>query len=94
MATSEPAGDDALRERAIRNLRRRSGFYRHLVVYLLVNALLVVVWAAGSASFFWPIFTIVGWGIAVAFHAWKVFGTAPSDEARIRAEIDRMRKRS
>lgn len=45
----------------------------HLFVYLAVNALLIVVnfvATPGTIWFFWP---LVGWGIGLAFHAWKVY---------------------
>jgi class 3 adenylate cyclase len=41
----------------------------HLTVYLLVNVLLIGVWAASGGGYFWPIWPILGWGIGVAAHA-------------------------
>jgi hypothetical protein len=40
--------------------------------YLLVNALLIAIWAVTGAGYFWPIFPLVGWGIGVARN---LFGT-------------------
>lgn len=33
--------------------------------YLAVNAMLVVIWAATGAGYFWPIWPILGWGIGL-----------------------------
>jgi class 3 adenylate cyclase len=44
-------------------------FRGHLTGYLLVNLMLIGIWAASGAGYFWPIWPILGWGLAVAFHA-------------------------
>ena len=41
----------------------------HLTIYLLVNVLLIGVWAASGGGYFWPVWPILGWGIGVAGHA-------------------------
>jgi class 3 adenylate cyclase len=46
----------------------------HLTVYLLVNVLLIGVWAASGGGYFWPIWPILGWGIGVAAHAAPLVG--------------------
>ncbi len=51
------------------------GFYTHLVVYVLVNSFLFLLNIIGSPDklwFFWP---LLGWGIAIALHALRVFGS-------------------
>ncbi|HEY2723139.1 MAG TPA: 2TM domain-containing protein [Pseudonocardiaceae bacterium] len=84
--------DDDLRGRAVKRLQRRRDFGRHLVIYLLVNAFLVVIWAVTGAGFFWPIFPIVGWGIGVVFNAWDIYQVDRPDEDRIRREMERMQR--
>jgi hypothetical protein len=54
-------------------------FYRHLLSYAGVNTLMIVLWLIASAwvgrlLFFWPIWTLLGWGLAVGSHAIRVFG--------------------
>lgn len=54
-------------------------FYRHLISYTCVNAFMILVWgfaslAAGRTLFFWPVWTLLGWGIALGSHAIRVFG--------------------
>jgi class 3 adenylate cyclase len=41
----------------------------HLTFYLLVNVLLIGIWAASGGGYFWPVWPILGWGIGVACHA-------------------------
>lgn len=43
-------------------------FKIHLTLYLLVNTFLIAIWAAGGVGSFWPIWPILGWGIALALH--------------------------
>jgi class 3 adenylate cyclase len=52
--------------------RRRSGleisFRIHLTIYIVVNVLLIALWAASGGGYFWPVWPILGWGIGVAGH--------------------------
>jgi class 3 adenylate cyclase len=41
----------------------------HLTTYVLVNVLLIGIWAASGGGYFWPIWPILGWGIGVGCHA-------------------------
>ena len=53
--------------------RRRSGLETsvriHFTTYLLVNLMLIGIWAASGGGYFWPIWPILGWGIGVGCHA-------------------------
>jgi hypothetical protein len=80
-----------LRARALRRLQDRRGLMAHGLAYLSVNVLLVAVWVATGAGFFWPVFPLFGWGIGLAFHAWSVFWPEPG-EAQVDREIDRIRQ--
>ena len=84
-----PSNED-LRDEAIKSLKAKREFKAHLLAYVLVNTLLIVIWAVSGVGFFWPIFPLLGWGIGIAFHAWDVYGSRPSEE-KIRREIDRLR---
>jgi class 3 adenylate cyclase len=46
----------------------RHSFKTHLTFYVLVNILLIGIWAASGGGYFWPVWPILGWGIAVAAH--------------------------
>lgn len=91
-----PGGEEeALRDRAIRRLKKKRDFQAHLVIYVLVNAFLVVIWAVtGTDHFFWPIFIMVGWGIAVVMNAWDVYRSEEPNEEQIRREMGRMKRAS
>ena len=48
---------------------RRAGLRAHGRSFLLVNLLLIAVWAATGAGYFWPIWPLLGWGIGLGSHA-------------------------
>jgi hypothetical protein len=83
--------EEQLREQAVKRLNKKRDFRTHLLMYVLVNAMLVVIWAVTDSDFFWPIFPILGWGIGVAANAWDVYGRKPITEDEIRQEADRLR---
>jgi len=92
--TPRTIDDESLRDRAIRRLKKQSDFKIHLMIYLLVNAFLVVVWATTGADFFWPAFPIAGWGIGVVANAWDAYSREFPSESQIDAEMDRLRHAS
>lgn len=53
-------------KKRIRALRE---FYQSLVIYGLVNAGLIIVWAVSGGGYFWPIWVIVGWGLGLGISA-------------------------
>jgi hypothetical protein len=71
--------DEELYELARRRVEEKSGFYVHLIVYVCVNALLVLIWAlAGAprvtaAEIPWFAFPLGGWGMGLLGHFLRVF---------------------
>jgi hypothetical protein len=94
MAIDEVGADQVLREKAIKQLKKQRDFRGHLLVYVLVNAFLVAVWALTNPDgFFWPVFLIAGWGIGVVMNAWDVYRGDEFSEAQIRREMERFQGR-
>jgi eukaryotic-like serine/threonine-protein kinase len=56
----------------------RQSFKIHLTFYALVNVLLIGIWAASGGGYFWPVWPILGWGIAVAGHGGPLIAGAGS----------------
>ncbi|WP_296149723.1 2TM domain-containing protein [uncultured Flavobacterium sp.] len=66
-------------ERAQKRVKKISGFYKHLMVYVLVNLFLITLQFfnldKGEKFFEFSTFsTAFFWGIGLAFHAMSVFG--------------------
>ena len=82
--------EQAPRDRAVEQLKKRRDFRGHLLVYVLVNAFLVVIWAiTGDHGFFWPVFVIGAWGIGVVMNAWDVYWRREITEQDIQHEMER-----
>ena len=86
-----PRTDEELREQAILQLKKKRDFRTHIFIYVLVNAMLIVIWAVTGAGFFWPVFPLVGWGIGIGANAWDVYGRKPITEEEVQRETERLR---
>jgi len=93
MEAASPDTENGLREQAITQLKKKRDFTTHLVIYVLVNSMLVGIWAVTGGDFFWPVFPILGWGIGLGANAWDVYGRKPISEGEIEQEISRLRGR-
>lgn len=90
MTMTDPTSTDArLRAQAIARLRARQEFRMHLSAYVVVNVMLVGIWA-GTGGPFWPIFPMFGWGLGVLGHALIVFRPPLIAEERVQREIKRL----
>ncbi len=86
---------EALRQQAIRRVKKRRDFYAHLVVYLLFNAVIWGIWgviaATSHSDWPWPVFVTLGWGIGLAMNAWEVFVRKPITEEEVQREMEHLR---
>ena len=81
------------RDRAMEQLKKRRDFRGHVLIYVLVNAFLVAIWAMTDPhGFFWPVFPIVGWGIGVVMNAWDVYWRPEITEDDIQHEMERQHR--
>lgn len=91
--SSTPQTDD-LRDRAVASLKRKQAFKQAAAAYVLVNLLLVAIWAIGDDGFFWPIWVMAFGGIGLAFQGWDAYGGSHEiDDADVAGEMERMRGR-
>lgn len=89
--SSTPQSDD-LRDRAVASLKRKQAFKESAAAYVLVNAVLVLIWAVSDHGFFWPIWIIAFWGLGLAMQGWSAYGGAGDiDDAAIDGEMQRLR---
>jgi len=90
-------GDQELRERAIRQLKRKREFRDHLGWFLFVNAVLWAIWAlppnSADTGDLWPAWVTGIWGVFLLSHAWRVYrglDEGPT-EHQIEHEMTRLR---
>lgn len=68
-ATSPPRRAPAHRTRTKTGHVLATSVRIHATVYVVVNVMLIAIWAASGGGYFWPIWPILGWGIGVGAHA-------------------------
>ncbi len=51
-------------------LARRRALAAHVVVYVSVNALLIVTWATTTQAYFWPAWPLIALFLPLSIHAW------------------------
>jgi len=81
-------------KKAEKIVEAKLGFYRHLIVYLAVNALLFIIniiTAPRALWFYWP---LIGWGIGLFFHGVSVFSHAKTSSLKERMIQKEMKKQS
>jgi hypothetical protein len=66
--------DQEIYRRAKRRVGQIKGFYVHATVYVLVNALLIIINLLTSPDRLWFFYPLLGWGIGLAAHGLSVFG--------------------
>lgn len=57
-----------LRERAVKRIKDKREFLMHLVAYVVVNCLLIGIWALTGQGYFWPAWILLGWGIGIVLN--------------------------
>ena len=80
--------------KALQRVTERRDFGSHVVVYAVVNAFFVLMWAVTGAGYFWPAWILGLWGTGLVLHGWEVFVRRPVTDADVEAEIERRRTRS
>jgi len=84
--TDEVVGE---REAATRRVRARRDFTATIVSFVVISAVLVAIWAASGAGYFWPAWLIAIGGVLLFLRWWKSFGRRPMTEGDIDAEMKR-----
>ncbi len=87
---------DDQREIARKRVKARRDFWSMLAVFVVVAIVLVAIWflTTGGSGYFWPVWPLVGLGIATLFSALNAFGITNRHvtEADVDAEVDRMNR--
>jgi hypothetical protein len=70
---AEKMSEEEIYRLARKRVKDKKEFFNHLIVYLVVNGMLVVIWAVTSRGYPWFIWPLLGWGVGLIFHALSVF---------------------
>jgi len=86
--------EEEVYELAKKRVKAKRDFYIHLVVYVVVNIMLVIIWAfPAGGGYPWFLWVIGGWGIGVLFNFLDVFvWQRRGDKAAIEKEAEKIRR--
>lgn len=87
---TQPSISPEQRELAIKRIKEKNDFRIHLFVYLVVNTMLLLVWAFTGAGFFWPVFVIAFWGMGLVIHGYTTYRGNDITEDQIQREIRKL----
>jgi 2TM domain len=100
MQTTDASAPDSTtgqrRELAIKRLKAKDDFKKHLLAYLAVNTMLIVIWAYTNAGqpwpkgMFWPVIPLVGWGAGLVMHGYATYHGNAYTEEKIQREMTKL----
>lgn len=64
-------------QKAKKQVEEIKGFYVHLMVYIVVMCVLVFINLKYTPEHLWFVYSMLGWGLGLFFHAVKVFNWFP-----------------
>ena len=80
---------ESAREAAVKRLKAKRDFQMHVGAYLIVNAMLVGIWAFSGRGSFWPVWVMAFWGVGLVLNGWSAYFQKPISEDQIRREMER-----
>ena len=94
---STQLSEEEIYEVAKKRVKDKRDFYGHLIAYLIVNSILILVWAlsGGGGNPPWFVWCLGPWGIGVVFHfvAVFLFPTSASKEIQaVKKEVEKIKK--
>jgi len=86
--------EEAIYEEARKRVEAKKGFYKHLVVYVAVNIMLVIIWAfPAGGGHPWFLWVLGFWGLGVLFNFLDVFiWPRKGDKTAIEKEAEKIRR--
>jgi hypothetical protein len=87
--------EEEIYEAAKKRVKDKRDFYGHLIAYLIVNSILILVWALSGGGYPWFVWCMGPWGIGVVFHFLAVFvfpTSATKERQAIEKEVEKIKK--
>lgn len=84
-----------IRAEARKRVEEKKGFFIHLTVYVLVNLMMILIWAFVARSPHpWFVWTLGGWGLGLILHYLNVFVFSRRggwEQRELAKEVDRIK---
>ena len=74
-------------------MKRKRAFNQSVLGWVVLNIFMVAIWFFTGRGYFWPIWTMLGMGVAVVIAGFAAYGPAKSHgitEADVDAEVKKM----
>ena len=87
--------EEEIYQQAKKRVEEKKGFFSHLAVYVVVNVVLVLIWAFTSRGYPWFVWPLGGWGVGLVFHFLSVFLFSKEtgwERNELEKEAERIRK--
>ena len=84
--TVAPVDQEQARKAAEDRLRQQAGFKKTVGGFLITIVASVVIWALTGQGYFWPVWVVLGLGLATAGMAWSAYG--PREKTPSQAEVE------
>lgn len=81
-------------EEARRRVKKKREFYSHLGAYLIVNIILIFIWALSGRGYMWFLWPLGIWGVFLLWNLIEVFvlNSISSEKAAIAREIEKIKR--
>ena len=90
---SSNSTEDQLYEEARRRVKEKKDFYNGLATYLIVNGVLVIIWALSGQGHRWFLWPLGIWGVFVLGDFIKIFVIGQrSDHEAVEKEAEKIRR--
>ena len=85
--------EEQIYEEASKRVKDRKRFYSSLATYLIVNAVLIVIWALSGQGYMWFLWPLGIWGVFVLGDYLRIFVFGKgSDQRAIEKEVEKMKR--
>ena len=85
--------EEQIYEEASNRVKTRKRFYGGLATYLIVNAVLIVIWALSGQDYPWFLWPLGIWGVFVLGDYLRIFVFGKgSDQQAIEKEVEKMKR--
>ena len=85
--------EEQIYEETSKKVRARKRFFGGLATYLIVNAVLIVIWALSGQGYPWFLWPLGIWGVFVLVDYLRIFIFGKgSDQQAIEKEVEKMKR--
>lgn len=73
---------------AATQLQRWRDFLSHVTAYAVVNAIFITLWAKRGRGFFWPAYSLIGWGLGLSFQHFNEVIRGPITDDQVQRRLN------